>query len=138
VEKLEIEGDKDRLEINVKHPEHSRRDGDAFLTIRVPRSGRLDIGTVSADVKVSDVDGRLTIDSVSGDIEAQGKPSEVETNTVSGDVNTFSGDIVNDFGSDGERTSKFAPGSELHFTTGSGTAEVGINTFSGDIRLKKK
>ncbi len=228
VEKLEIEGDKNRLEIRVKHPERSSKDGDAYLTVQVPRSGKLDVSTVSADIEVDNIDGKLSMNSVSGDIEARGKPAEVETNTVSGNVNlsvetdhvhvnsvsgdvqleknrgraeveivsgdiwikggnferlnlnafsgdihfqggfegdgryefnghsgdviltlpgrvdaefdisTFSGDIRNDFGSDGERTSKYAPGSQLHFTTGSGKAEVRINTFSGDVRLEKK
>ena len=54
------------------------------------------------------------------------------------DVETFSGDIVNDFGPKARRTSEYAPGKELSFSTRSGDARISVSSFSGTIRLKMK
>ncbi len=108
VERLEIEGDKNRLEIRVKHPERSRHDGDAFLNVQVPRSGKLEVSTVSADIEVDNIDGKLSANSVSGDIQAGGKPAEVNANTVSGNVNLSVE-----------------------------TDQVHVNSVSGDVNLEK-
>jgi DUF4097 and DUF4098 domain-containing protein YvlB len=52
------------------------------------------------------------------------------------DVNTFSGDIRNDFGPELEDTGRYTPGSELHLTSGSGGAHVRAETLSGDVVLR--
>ena len=54
------------------------------------------------------------------------------------DIETFSGKIVNDFGQEAERTSKYAPGYELNFTTGSGSARVSASSFSGRVEIRKQ
>jgi hypothetical protein len=54
------------------------------------------------------------------------------------DVETFSGKILNDFGPEAERTSKYGPGYELGFTEGSGSARVSVSSFSGRVEIRNK
>ena len=54
------------------------------------------------------------------------------------DIQSFTGDIENEFGPQARRTSKYAPGRELQFTAGGGDADVDINMFSGDLKLLKR
>jgi hypothetical protein len=54
------------------------------------------------------------------------------------DVSTFSGRIVNALGPEAQRTSEYAPGYELHFSLGSGSADIDISSFSGDITIRNK
>ncbi|MFD0739298.1 DUF4097 domain-containing protein [Lysobacter koreensis] len=133
VEKLEIEGDRERLVVKVKYP--NRGGGLGFLTggdkseptllrLMVPLQADLEIDAVSADVDVSGIaSGELSIDSVSGDVTVAGAPREASIDSVSGDlhltlnranvsVDSVSGDIV------------------LRGRLGE---EVGIETVSGDI-----
>ena len=90
--------------------------------------------TVSGDVEASLTlagGGRLDAESVSGNIDLRlGKPLNAEF-----DLETFSGDIDSCVGPKAERKSKYAPGSELRFTQGSGGARVSVETLSGDIEL---
>ena len=98
---------------------------------------RLQLETVSGDVTadLTLADGaRFEAESVSGAIEVRfGKP-------VNGDfdIESFSGDIESCFGPKAERKSKYAPGSELRFTQGSGGARISVDTMSGDITLCDK
>ena len=128
-------------------------------------SGDLLLDGVSGDVEAETVSGeigvrggsfeRLRADAVSGDIRFAGGLSgsgRFSFNSHSGDIvlllpadvsaefdiETFSGDIDNDFGPEGKRTSKYTPGKELEFSTGGGEAQVRISTFSGDVELLKK
>ncbi len=97
----------------------------------------------------------LSAESVSGNIKIVGNlhpKSRVRCDVVSGTIiltvpggvsatfeaSTFSGGIDNDFGQKASRTSKYSPGKELEFTNGDGEADVELNSFSGDIRIKKK
>lgn len=98
---------------------------------------RLQLETVSGDVTadLTLADGaRFEAESVSGAVEVRfGKP-------VNGDfdIESFSGDIESCFGPKAERKSKYAPGSELRFTQGSGGARISVDTMSGDITLCDK
>jgi len=112
--------------------------------------------SVSGDIELEfDTFQELTVESVSGDADVEGALDPDGTFkfdlhggdvslTVPADVSadfraeTFSGDIVNDFGAKSDRTSKFTPGSSLEFETGGGGARVRINTFSGDVAIRKK
>jgi Putative adhesin len=113
----------------------------------------LELESVSgdADLKRSKV-SRLRMQSTSGDVTYGGMlqaNGSYEFQTVSGDVtvtlegardatfevNSFSGDIDNSFGPKARRTDKYAPGLELRFTEGKGSARVRINTLSGEARL---
>ena len=110
VEELIFERDGDKVTIKVKVPRSSGGRGIASdLRIQVPEASSLDVGTVSADIDVSDVRGEqrlntvsgdvttenfgsdLAIEAVSGDIEVAGQQADTETdvNTVSGDITLF-------------------------------------------------
>jgi len=229
VEELVFERDGDQITIRVKVPGNSghRHGIDSDLHIKVPQGSSVDVGTVSADIDVTEVTGDQGLRSVSGDIAtestgadieiesvsgnvdivgdlAEGEveastvsgdvtllriAGEVEADTVSGDIiidagsfdraefstvtgdieyraglskggrldvetinggvdiefvgevsarfdiDTFNGQIRNCFGPTAERTSKYAPGWELEFTTGDGDGRVDISTLNGDVKI---
>jgi len=231
IEELRISGDKSDMEIEVVIPKRIRgrnKEIDADLVIRVPRGARLDVGTVSAEIVLRDVEGAADLGTVSGDIDIDDGPTDFDLGTVSGDIvinspskeakiesvsgsitlknasgdlsvstvsgnvvlekamlaefsfaavsgdleltgsmgdkanwqidchsgdvvlnmpadisaefdiQSFSGDIENEFGPKARRTSKYAPGRELQFTAGDGDADVDIDMFSGDLELLKR
>lgn len=90
-------------------------------------------GSIRFDGAMSS-DGEFDFETLSGTIELT-LPDDVNAEF---DVETFSGSIMNDFGPDGERTSRFGPGHELEFTAGSGGAQVNIESFSGGVRLRRR
>ena len=53
-------------------------------------------------------------------------------------ISTFSGEIVNELGPAAEKASKWAPGKELSFTSGSGGARITVETLSGTVNIRKK
>ena len=98
---------------------------------------RVEIGTVTGDIEFSAGlrnDGRLDVETVNGSVDIE------FTGDVSArfDIDTFNGDISNCFGPEAERTSKYAPGWELQFTTGGGGGRVDISTLNGDVRICNK
>jgi len=124
-------------------------------TVRIMHvAGSLDAESVSGDVEVSD--SALTnvqMTSTSGNLTFRGalqRGGEYEFNNVSGDltlavgasadarfdISSFSGDIDNSFGPRPTRVSKYSPGVELHFTNGSGSAQVSARSLSGDVHLQ--
>lgn len=124
-------------------------------TVRVMHvDGTLDAESVSGDVKVSSSTlTETTLSSTSGNLEYDSplqKGGQYEFNNVSGDltlavgssadarfdISSFSGDIDNTFGPRPTRVSKYSPGVELHFTNGSGSAQVSARTLSGDVHLQ--
>lgn len=128
-------------------------------------SGRVRAGGDVSEVEAQSVSGdieltfarftKLSVESVSGNADVRGaldKGGHFDfdlhsgdlTLTLAGDVSadfrveTFSGDIENDFGGKVEKASKYAPGKNLEFSTGGGEARVRINTFSGDASIVRK
>ena len=115
--------------------------------------GSLHVESVSGDVKIGD--NRLTsleMSSTSGNLTYEGslqKSGNYEFHNVSGDmdltfgphpsahfdISSFSGDIDNTFGPKPTRVSKYSPGVELHFTNGSGDAQVSARSLSGDVHV---
>lgn len=95
---------------------------------------RLSLETVSGNLKASLTlasDARLDAESVNGNIDVRfAKPVNGEF-----EFETFSGNIENCFGPKAERKSKYAPGTELRFTQGSGGARVSVDTLSGTISI---
>lgn len=95
---------------------------------------RLSLETVSGNLKASLTlagDARFDAESVSGDVDVRfAKPVNGEF-----EFETFSGNIENCFGPKAERKSKYAPGTELRFTQGSGGARVSVDTLSGTISI---
>ncbi|TWI14111.1 DUF4097 family beta strand repeat-containing protein [Aerolutibacter ruishenii] len=110
VERLAIEGGRDKLAVRVKYPRRSGMNGNnsepTQLLLTVPRRASLDIDSVSADIDVQGTAAdKLSADAVSGDVLVIGAPRKAEINTVSGDqqltintrdasVDTVSGDVA--------------------------------------------
>ena len=54
------------------------------------------------------------------------------------DVSSFNGDIRNCFGPKAVSTSEYAPGKELRFSEGTGSARIRIKSLNGDISVCRK
>jgi hypothetical protein len=90
--------------------------GDLTLTGRLSPDARLDIESISGDVRV--------------DLVGQGGAEF--------DLSSFNGEIRNCFGPKSQRTDEYAPGRELRFREGTGSARVRVKTLNGDIGLCRK
>ena len=90
--------------------------GDVVLATRLVPDSRFDVESISGDVRVS----------LHGEIDAEF------------DVSSFSGEISNCFGPKPVSTSEYAPGQELRFREGQGTARIRIKTLNGDVNLCRK
>jgi DUF4097 and DUF4098 domain-containing protein YvlB len=128
-------------------------------------SGDIEAHELSGEIQAGTVSGDLTIDggsfdtvraeTVSGDLSFSGELAgngRMDVETVNGevdinftgdlsarfDIETFNGDIDNCFGPQPQRTSRYAPGRELNFTEGGGSARVTIQTLNGDLTLCKE
>lgn len=125
---LRLQQDKstNRVRWEVIYPRNSRNNGSATLELRVPRSVEVQLGTVSADIDVADVDlRRLAANAVSGDITAAGRSGEAALATVSGNVRAQV---------QTQRLALRAVSGDIQ--AGGGIAgEVAAETVSGDIRL---
>jgi len=117
-------------------------------------SGTVKFETVSGDIDAENGGYReVNAGTVSGDINLRGKPdasARIDVETMSGDVHlylpadasarlnasTFSGRIRSDFGKVVEP--EHGPGSSLDTTAGSGSGNVKLETFSGDIDIRKE
>jgi DUF4097 and DUF4098 domain-containing protein YvlB len=145
VERVEVTSEKGRTVIRVVLPRNTR-EGDADLTVFVPRHSELEVSVVSADLSSRDMRGEQRLRSVSGNVSAQLAQADVEIKTVSGDarlrgngkpldlrVTTVSGEIV----------VENAAG-ELDATTVSGDVQTELNparsvrvrTTSGNFTFK--
>ncbi len=106
------------------------------ITLKFDKFLGLNVESVAGDaVVVGDLDsgGNFGFELHSGTLRLT-VPSDVSADFR---VETFSGGIDNGFGQKSRKTSKYAPGRELEFTNGSGDARVRIDTFSGDVIIKK-
>jgi DUF4097 and DUF4098 domain-containing protein YvlB len=117
-------------------------------------SGEINVSTVSGDVSLtaSEVD-RGRFESVSGDMKLQvavGDGGRLSSESMSGDLvlrlpakqqagftaQTFSGDIRSDFG-EAARGSN-GPGSILEYHEGNNGASIRLDSFSGDIHIRRQ
>lgn len=134
--------------------------GDADLQtvsgdINAPQLG--DIGkleTVSGDIRIGGGPFRkLSMNTVSGDIDVSGglaPGGNIDVDSMSGDVglnlpaslsatisaSSFSGDLRSDFGHVVEH--EHGPGSELKADVGGGHGTITLQTFSGDLRIRRQ
>lgn len=153
VEKLEIEGEGDRIRITVRYPESggwfgwgNRGGGQpSRLEISVPRRVELDLEGVSADIEVQGTEGeQLEVATVSGDIDVDATARRTDLATVSGDldarvrgegleVESVSGDVA--IHGDGvRRIEAESVSGDIDIQTGRIDA-VGGSTVSGDFGL---
>jgi DUF4097 and DUF4098 domain-containing protein YvlB len=116
--------------------------------------GQIKLETVSGDIDAENGNYReISAGTVSGDMNLRGTPAKdarVDVETMSGDVHlylpsdvsarlratTFSGSIRSDFGKVKEEDR--GPGSSLDASVGNGDARVTLQTFSGDIELRRQ
>jgi len=116
-------------------------------------SGEIAATTVSGDMELqAGFITRAKFETVSGDIATAGEISDngrLSAESMSGDVTialpsgqaglfkaqSFSGRISTDFGA--VEKAKHGPGSHLKYLTGKSGAEVRIESFSGNIRIKQ-
>lgn len=91
--------------------------------------GRIRATTTSGDIRLDDVEGELTGSSVSGNLELSGSLTGLEFETISGEV-TFSGEMT---GSGAFRASTHS--GDVRFTLPATMgANLELQTFSGDLR----
>ncbi|MGY8564917.1 DUF4097 domain-containing protein [Paracidovorax citrulli] len=124
---LRLKQDKsaNRVRWEVIYPRNGNS-GGATLELRVPRSVDVQLGTVSADIDVAEVDlRRLQANAVSGDIAAAGRSTDASLASVSGSI----------------RSQVQTPRLSLRAVSGSiqagggAAGEVSAETVSGSIRL---
>ncbi len=124
VEELILERDGDKILVKVKVPRNGGRGIDSDLHINVPQNSSLNVGTVSADIDVSDVNGEQSLHTVSGDVTTEHAGGEMKAESVSGDVEV-SGD-----GADGDIYASTVSGDVTLFRVG---GEVKAEAVSGDV-----
>jgi DUF4097 and DUF4098 domain-containing protein YvlB len=96
---------------------------------------KFNLSTVSGDVQLSGglaEHGSIDVDSMSGDVQVQ-VPSNL---SASIHASSFSGDLRSDFGRAIEHD--HGPGSELNAEVGGSKGRIHVETFSGDLRIRKK
>lgn len=122
---VDLDGVSDELEVSLVS-------GDLFLRGGEFSLGRFESvsGTLELFLSVAD-GGRLSVESMSGDVILS-LPEEQQGSIR---VQTFSGDIRSDFGS--PQREKHGPGTRLEHNEGGGGATIRIESFSGDVRLKR-
>lgn len=106
---------------------------------RIQASGgpwrKFNLSTVSGDVQLTGgvaEHGSIDIDSMSGDVQLQ-VPADVSAGIQ---ASSFSGDLRSDFGQVSEHD--HGPGSELNADVGGSRGRIHVETFSGDLRIRKQ
>ncbi|HZX71282.1 MAG TPA: DUF4097 family beta strand repeat-containing protein [Rhodanobacter sp.] len=95
----------------------------------------LTLSTVSGDVQLSGGlagGGDVNVDSMSGDVQWR-LPADTSATLH---ASSFSGDLRSDFGTPTQ--ARHGPGSSLDASLGTGNGKIHIETFSGDLRLRKQ
>lgn len=107
--------------------------GEVLLRADLLSSARFE--TVSGDLELA-VDladgGELLIESLSGDIDLVLS----ERLSARGELESFSGSLRSDWGE--VRSARYGPHQSLEFTAGDGSGRIRIETFSGDVRLRRR
>ena len=143
VERLDFAGSGNRVTIEVVVRKLNGRKIDSDLTVSVPKGSSLEVETVSADARVTEVAGKIDAETVSGDLTVERAQGQVHAESISGDVTvsadapsatvkTTSGD-ASVTGSIGAVRAESVSGK----VTVSGTLErLDVETISGDIDVK--
>ena len=145
VDKLEVSGNKNKLEVLVRNPNKRRDVGDTTLTIKVPVNAQLQLDGVSSDIVVTGVKGAVAAATVSGDVRLKLDSDRVEARTVSGDIdvqapskdsklNTVSGDIIAK-GLSGKLVLETVSG-DVEVAGAAAFSELKLKSISGDLDLE--
>jgi DUF4097 and DUF4098 domain-containing protein YvlB len=148
VERLDLESSSGRTTIKVVLPRGNSHDGDADLTIQVPKGSSVEVGAVSADISSHGVSGTQRLKSVSGEITADVAGDDSEVRSVSGDVTVHgSGKPISLRMSSVSGSLNLSDGAgKLELVTVSGDAhaqlseasEIRGRTTSGDLELRAR
>ena len=149
---LDVETVSGNIYIEAAPPESDVSSVSGLIEIR-SSGGSLDAENVSGKIMIHGgvIDGG-DLETVSGDITIHATPgpgSDLDVETMNGtitlvidanlaasfDLSTFSGSIENQIGPEPRRTSKYTPGKELYFNTGTGGPSITLESFSGKIKL---
>lgn len=149
---LDVETVSGNIAIETAPPETDVSSVSGLIEIRAS-GGSLDAENVSGKIVIHGgvIDGG-DLETVSGDITIHANPgpgSDLDVETMNGtitlvidanlvasfDLSTFSGSIENQIGPEPRRTSKYTPGKELYFNTGTGGPSITLESFSGKIKL---
>jgi len=148
VERFDIDGEGDSLDIKVKYPNNSGNSEPTELIVDVPVLASLEVNGVSADIDITGTAGRtLEINSVSGGVSVAGAPGEADVNSVSGDLRltlnsndikaqTVSGDIALSGRIKGEVSAETVSGNLGVDSKGERLRKVSSNTVSGNATLR--
>jgi DUF4097 and DUF4098 domain-containing protein YvlB len=124
VEELIVERSGDKVTIKVKVPKRGGRGIDSELFISVPEGSSIDVGTVSADIDVTNIGGEQSLHTVSGDVTTEYAGGDMSAESVSGDVE-ISGDNA-----EGEISASTVSG-DVTLSRVAGKVEAG--SVSGDV-----
>ncbi|MEM9531964.1 MAG: DUF4097 family beta strand repeat-containing protein [Pseudomonadota bacterium] len=143
-DRLLVEGNSQRREIEVRIPRRSRDVEGTELELRVPSGASIAVETTSADIFVDGLAGTLVeLKAVSGDIEVEAGGERLFAHTVSGDIemestsrrvdiNTVSGDV--DARANAEEADVNTVSGEVLFISRE-LARSHIESVSGDMEL---
>ncbi|MCB1566995.1 MAG: DUF4097 family beta strand repeat protein [Xanthomonadales bacterium] len=152
VERLEVDGGGDHLDIKVRYPQGGgwfgggNNAGPSRLEIKVPRAAVLDLEGVSADIDVTGIDSEaLEAESVSGNVSVDARVRDISVSSVSGDLDlsvdvqelsleTVSGDITAKGNITGSLRAEVVSG-DLEIAAGE-LKEIRLTTVSGDVELR--
>lgn len=141
---IELAGSADRVNLqtvsgDILAPNVGAEAGLQTVSGRIRVNGgpwrKLNLSTVSGDVQLSGgvaPNGAYDVDSMSGDVQIQ-VPSNLSAVIK---ASTFSGDLRSDFGT--VKKPEHGPGSDLQTTVGAGGAKMNVETFSGDLRIRRQ
>ena len=107
------------------------------ITLGLGETSRSRARSTSGDLTLAALlaaDGKLDAESISGDVRLE----LVGAVNAEFDISSFNGEIRNCFGPKAVSVSEYAPGKELRFREGQGTAQVRIKTMNGDINVCRK
>ncbi len=124
VEELILERDGDEILIKVKVPRKGGRGIESDLRISVPQNSSLDVGTVSADIDITDLAGEQSLHTVSGDVTTEYTGADMSAESVSGDVD------VSGNKTDGEIETSTVSGNITLFRV---SGEVAAESVSGSV-----
>lgn len=117
---------------------------------------QLEVSAVSGRIAVeTDVIRHGDLEGVSGEIKLRGDLAaggSLEVSTHSGsvilslpstisaefDVSTYSGQIDNDFGPEARQIDRYNPAKELRFSHGGDAGRIEIDSFSGNVELRRR
>jgi len=161
---VKVSGSPSRAEVETVSG-NIRVDGDQTAIAAESVSGDVELTGVAETVEAASVSGnievsateieRATFESVSGDLEFSGgltAKGRLHAEAHSGnvtlllpadtsatwEVETFSGNVTNEFGPGPKKASEHSPGKWLKFTTGSGDARITVDSFSGNVKFRKR